>query len=218
MPSGPQLSPPKQPRSKKTLERIVAAGVAILEEEGPSAVTVQAVVKRARTSVGSFYARFRGKDDLLAYLAEHVRESALAEWKAAAKGSRPAEAGLPEVIRTAVAHLFEVQLRWDAGVRAAAGLRERPADHRAFRWGVVEELAERLLERRHEMTHPSPEAAVRLGLCAVLGVIDHLRPEDTSAELDPDALRDECVTLLTAYLMGGVSDAGAQVDFFDVWS
>ena len=67
-------SPPKQSRSRKTLERIVNAALEILAAEGPAALTVQAVASRANSSVGSFYARFRGKDDLLNYLGTRVWE------------------------------------------------------------------------------------------------------------------------------------------------
>ncbi|GIS78817.1 MAG: hypothetical protein CM1200mP14_03830 [Gammaproteobacteria bacterium] len=59
------LNPPKQSRSRQTLERIVQAALEILEEQGHKALTVQTVVDRAHSSVGSFYARFSGKEDLL---------------------------------------------------------------------------------------------------------------------------------------------------------
>ena len=83
----PNVQPPKQTRSRKTLERIVGAGLRLLEEGGPDAVTVQAVVSRARSSVGSFYARFAGKEDLLEHLRERLRTSAESEWSDKLAGS-----------------------------------------------------------------------------------------------------------------------------------
>jgi AcrR family transcriptional regulator len=214
----PRLQPPQQPRSRKTLERIVAAGLAILEEEGPSGVTVQAVVSRARSSVGSFYARFRGKDDLLAYLADSVRDSAIAEWRESVAEPQLSGALLPEMVASAVDHLVEVRERWDASVKAAAGLADRSSDHDAFRRSVVEELATRLLERRSEVTHPHPDVAVRVGLWAVLGVIDHEGSSVTTTDLDSDGLRRECATLLMSYLAGRPATESGRVEFFDVWS
>ena len=41
------LTPPKQTRSRRTLERIVQASLSILDEQGPAGLTVQAVVARA---------------------------------------------------------------------------------------------------------------------------------------------------------------------------
>lgn len=217
MDTSPRVAPPKQPRSQRTFERIVAAGVALLDEQGPEAVTVQAVVRRARSSVGSFYARFRGKEDLLAYLAQQVRESALSEWRASVDEAQLQAAQLPQVVRAAVDHVIEVRERWDAGVRAAAGLTDRQSDYDAFRRGVVEELARRLLERRVEITHRSPEIAVRVGLWAVLGAVDHKGSTKTASDLNDETLRQECVALLLAYLSGDAAAGGEPVEFFDVW-
>lgn len=213
-----RLRPPKQPRSRRTLERLVAAGLAILDEEGPSGVTVQAVVSRARSSVGSFYARFKGKDDLLAYLADSVRDSAIAEWRESVAEPPLSGTLLPEMVGSAIHHLVEVRERWDAGVRAAAGLADRSSDHDAFRRSVVEELASRLLERRSEITHPHPDVAVRVGLWAVLGVVDHEGSKVTTTDLDSDGLRRECAALLMSYLAGRPSTENGRVEFFDVWS
>jgi AcrR family transcriptional regulator len=212
MPTPPRVQPPKQPRSRKTLERIVAAGLAILEEDGPDAVTVQAVVRRSRTSVGSFYARFKGKVDLLAYLAESVRESAIAEWRASVAAPTGSGGRLPEAVVSVIDHLIEVRDRWDAGVRAAAGLPDHGSDHDAFCASVVDELASRLLAHRSEMTHDRPEVGVRVGLRAAMGVIDH-------EDLAPDDLRRECIALLMAYLGAGPAKGEREgVEFFDVWS
>lgn len=217
MPS-PSLTPPQQPRSRKTLARLVAAGRAILEEEGPAGVTVQAVVSRARSSVGSFYARFGGKDDLLAYLREQVRESALAEWHEALASKPRDGTGLREVGGAAVDHLVEVRARWHASLKSAAALPAGESDYDAFRRRVVEALAERLLESRSEITHPKPELAARVGLWAVLGVIDHEGSGETETDLDAEALRTECVELLVSYLGGATGAGNEPVEFFDVWS
>ena len=72
--------PPRQLRSRRTLERIVRASLQILNEDGPDGLTVQAIVERAGSSVGSFYARFSGKDELLAYLGERIWREAAARW------------------------------------------------------------------------------------------------------------------------------------------
>ncbi|MGD8279645.1 MAG: helix-turn-helix domain-containing protein, partial [Gemmatimonadota bacterium] len=61
----------------------MTAALELLERDGPDGVTVQGVVQRADSSVGSFYARFGGKDDLLHYLAERVWDEALERWNAA---------------------------------------------------------------------------------------------------------------------------------------
>jgi hypothetical protein len=76
----PGVRPPKQERSRKTLERIVAAALELLQESGVEGTTVSDIVDRANTSVGSFYARFKGKDDLLRYLRDRFQDEVLDRW------------------------------------------------------------------------------------------------------------------------------------------
>ena len=63
-----RINAPKQTRSRATLERISAAAVELIGEQGVEATTVAQIVARAESSVGSFYARFNTKEDLLEYL------------------------------------------------------------------------------------------------------------------------------------------------------
>lgn len=67
------MSPPKQARSEETARRIPDAAQALLEREGLSGLSIPEVVRRARPSTGSFYARFEDKNALLAALEERWR-------------------------------------------------------------------------------------------------------------------------------------------------
>ena len=213
----PSPKPPKQTRSRKTLERIVGAGLALLEEGGPEAVTVQAVVARSRSSVGSFYARFRGKDDLLEHLRDHLRSSAEAEWSETLEGSSWDES-LSAIAAKAVDLLLDLRPRCDARVRAAERLVAGDVDHAQPGHDALEELAARLLERRHEIAHPDPDFAVRIALTAVLGVGEHMRALSANAEAaDYEKLREECLRLVLSYLTDRASGDASSVDFFDVW-
>jgi AcrR family transcriptional regulator len=75
---------PLQDRSRRTLERLVAAAARLLEEHGPDAVTVTGVAREARTSVGAFYARFSGKEEMVRYLGERWLAEALERWRVVA--------------------------------------------------------------------------------------------------------------------------------------
>jgi len=75
---------PLQDRSRRTLERLVAAAARLLEEHGPDAVTVTGVTREARTSVGAFYARFSGKEEMVRYLGERWLAEALERWRVVA--------------------------------------------------------------------------------------------------------------------------------------
>ena len=217
-PAPPSHIAPKQPRSRKTLERLVAAGLAILDEKGAAGVTVQAVVARARSSVGSFYARFRGKDELLAYLRENIRGSATAEWSEAVLAKSWSDDALRDLAGEVIDLLVELRARWETRLLAAQGLSSAEADYDGFRRGIVDGLTARLLERRNEIQHPNPEVAVRIGLWAVIGVIDHTPSGHAVGDLTPEALRHECSELMLRYLVGSSGGSGEQVEFFDVWS
>ncbi|MGE0159506.1 MAG: TetR/AcrR family transcriptional regulator [Gemmatimonadales bacterium] len=211
-----RISVPKQARSQRTLERLVAAGLALLDEGRPDAVTVQAVVAKARSSVGSFYARFRGKDDLLEHLREHVRRSTEAEWSQSLE-AESWEASLEGMASRAVDLLLDLRPDHDARIRTADRLVADAEDDEPTR-KALDELAARLLERRDEITHPDPETAVRIGLAAILGVSTHARVAASDARGEgTDTLRAECTQLLLGYLAGRPRDESGPVDFFDVW-
>jgi len=76
----PLVRAPLQARSRRTLQKLLSAGVRILESDGPDGLTVGAITRTARISVGSFYARFQGKDDLLRFLGEGALEESLEIW------------------------------------------------------------------------------------------------------------------------------------------
>jgi AcrR family transcriptional regulator len=80
-PPDPLVRGPRQDRSRRTLRRILDASIFILEHDGPDGLIVTTITKRARASVGSFYARFRGKEDLLRYVGEDALSQSLAEWE-----------------------------------------------------------------------------------------------------------------------------------------
>ena len=212
------LNPPKQSRSRRTLERIVTAALELLAAEGPSAVTVQAVVSRANSSVGSFYARFRGKDDLLEYLGERVWEDALGRWNEAISSKTWSDMDLAEVTEGAVGLLTDIRRSRVAQLRALDELAVGGKAYETFRQHVMDSLEALLLERQHEMQHPNPELAVRLGLSAVLGVIDAELEDSEGSDVPREAVVHECTDLLLGYFSGASRGAGGHVDFFDVWA
>lgn len=215
------LKTPKQPRSRRTLERIVGAALELLETKGPDAVTVQAVVAKAKSSVGSFYARFRGKDDLLEYLSERVWDEALARWSEAVEGHAWADMTLAQIVEGSVGLLFDVRRSRIGHLRHLDQMASGGDAYERFRRMLLESLERLLLERRGEIKHADPQLAVRLGLSAVLGVLDaglDASPPPDSEPVGRDRLVSECTDLLFVYLAGSTPERGSEpVEFFDVW-
>jgi len=224
-PSLTALNPPQQPRSRRTLERIVNAALELLEAKGPDGVTVQAVVARAKSSVGSFYARFGGKDDLLEYLGERVWDEALSRWNESVESRAWQDMDLAEITEGAVGLLIDVRRSRAGHLRELDRMSGGGDAYERFRRHLIGSLETLLLERRAEMEHQRPELAVRLGLSAVMGVIEGGldEPEVTDGErqetsVPPEQVVHECTDLLLGYLAGGTHGRGkGPVEFFDVW-
>jgi AcrR family transcriptional regulator len=76
---------PQQQRSVASTERMLLAAEELLHEGGGAAVTVDAVIARAQTSTGAFYARFGDRQGLLEAVHERFLTSFTAELAAIAK-------------------------------------------------------------------------------------------------------------------------------------
>ncbi|MGD8873215.1 MAG: helix-turn-helix domain-containing protein, partial [Gemmatimonadota bacterium] len=138
----------------------MTAALELLERDGPDGVTVQGVVQRADSSVGSFYARFGGKDDLLHYLAERVWDEALERWNAALEARAWSEMTLAEITEGAVGLLIDVRRSRVGYLQELDRMVGGGDAYERFRRRLVESLEGLLLERADEMAHPQPELGV----------------------------------------------------------
>ena len=196
------LNSPKQARSRRTLERIIQAALEILEVDGSSALTVQAVVERASSSVGSFYARFSGKEDLLDYLAERVWHQTLDRWNNALSSRDWSRIDLQHIAEGSIRLLVDAGKSRSVYMRALDRAKGRDGvAYHTFRSQVIGDVAEILLARRDEIAHPEPELAVRLGLLATAGMIEADRSAD-DGPLPREILVSEATNLLLRYLTG----------------
>jgi AcrR family transcriptional regulator len=74
--------PPQQDRSRRTLAALVDAAEALLSERAFADISIQDICARAGCTTGSFYGRFRSKEDLLPYLYEKYDAALLARIEA----------------------------------------------------------------------------------------------------------------------------------------
>jgi len=75
---------PTQERSRRTLNRILDAAIACFAEDGVDGSAVSDIVKRARSSVGSFYGRFEGKDELVQAVDQRLWDQVEERWRSEA--------------------------------------------------------------------------------------------------------------------------------------
>lgn len=104
---------PKQARSRQSFEKTIEAALALLQERGNDEFTLADVSARSGVSIGSIYARFEGKDDLVRVA--HGRKmddiDAISNHLFESLPTHP-EAGLESVAREAVDRIIEVLRRY----------------------------------------------------------------------------------------------------------
>src|SRR3954452_5374457 len=106
-----EVRPPKQRRSREAWNRVLDAGVAILEDGGYEAFTIAAVCERARVAPTAIYARTTSKDALFLAVYEHGIAQLRAEQDVFADGTRWAGLGPAELVREAVAEMTGISSR-----------------------------------------------------------------------------------------------------------
>jgi AcrR family transcriptional regulator len=219
---GAGVRPPKQERSRKTLDRIVTAALELFRESGVEGTTVSGIVDRAETSVGSFYARFSGKDELVRFLRNRYRSDVLARWDLGVEAVGWSGLPLGDRVREAVALLVRAYVGdWTLGRVLDGGL-GRPGEEGGwwsgdFRRHVLETLARALLVPGEEIPHPDPERALEIGYRMVAGAVrDAVEVGDDSKWKEGagvlESLGPELARAWTAYLeagLGGVVPAAA---------
>jgi AcrR family transcriptional regulator len=211
---------PRQPRSRKTEERILRAFGELLGSARYEDVSVQQVAGRAGISVGGFYARFASKDDLLlhAMYAGYVQEALglaqqvldPARWAGA--GIAPiAEAYFGLMLQAARNHgpvLREIVHRTRGNPETVA----HSAAWAAFRQGVTEPFRQLVADRMDQIDHPDPPFALRFSFSAVSSALresllfGHMSP--SMGPVEEDVMAHELARMFCRYL-GTPFPAGA---------
>lgn len=167
------VRPPRQKRSERTLHRLLDAAERLLDRKTFDELTVLDVVKAAKSSVGSFYARFADKEALLAALYDRHQEEAMATVAAAVDPDRWRGAPLPEIVREIVRFTLGLYRR-HRGLLRALVLRgharpdPRYRDPKKRRKTAIAQVAALLSSRSSEIGHPHPKLAASLGYLSVL--------------------------------------------------
>lgn len=76
-PVSDSVKPPVQARSRRTLERILAASMEVLDEAGFKGASMAEIASRAGVSVATLYTRFKDKEALLDHLFSSLQSTHL---------------------------------------------------------------------------------------------------------------------------------------------
>jgi len=200
---------PRQARTQATLERFLDTAEELLNDRSFDQITVSDLTLRARSSVGAFYRRFKDKDGLLHALHERYCEEAAITAKAALDGQRWVDSGIGEIVGRCLSFVIQV-LREHHGLDRAVYIRALTDETFRERSGrlnrhVMEAMAELLLERRAEITHPHPEVAVDIALRQVFSFFTDTCTVDIDnfvglENLSDQQIADEATRSFLAYL------------------
>lgn len=213
------VRPPRQRRSAETLERIVRAAEELLVEREWDSATVDDIVRRAKSSKGSFYSRFPDKAALLSYLTIRTLSGARDLWQERLEPER--WRGVP--VGDLVDHFIAVSIHDYR--RAPAPLRalfihslEHPDDSEfdamiaELNAAIRDQLTRLLRERTDEFSHPRPATAARMMFLMVDVLVRELiffeEPRDGPLHMTDRTLRAELRRSLHAYL--GVADRSGK--------
>jgi AcrR family transcriptional regulator len=211
----------KQVRSERTLMRLLDAAEELLQERGLGGLSIPEIVRRADSSVGGFYGRFRDKNELLRALEErHFRElegrvDRLVDSRrwASAPAAVIVEAATNELVsevraRKEVLGAFLWRATQDVDVRQE-GL--------AFQQEATVRIRELLpSECPGEFSHPDPAMAIDFAVHAAFAFMQHhiVVGETKSGDrvLSDEELAQELTRMVCAYVGIETSPAAIKID------
>ncbi|WP_138732494.1 TetR/AcrR family transcriptional regulator [Modestobacter excelsi] len=159
------VRPPLQRRSRETWARVLDAGVAVLEDGGYDGFTIAAVCERAQVAPTALYARTTSKDALFLAVYEHGIARLQADQAVFADEERWVGLAPADLVRSAVAEMVGISLRYERYLRAVVLVSAAHAEvrRRGSRYSAElgEGFARVVLRARGVIRHDDAEAAVR---------------------------------------------------------
>ncbi len=204
----PLVRPPQQRRSQESFERVLQAGLQVLQEQGFDGFTLQEVSRRAGVSIGSMYARVPSREALIMTIYERAmawtEEQDQIEADAARDDLSPRERIellVTDAANTMLAHadILRVFMRqapinpdiWQRGAEKSQ------ATAKAFERAI--------LEHREHLDHPEPELAVdvayRMMYCTIARRITHGPRFESSRPVSDKKLVHEIARAIADYLL-----------------
>lgn len=154
---------PRQQRSREAWNRVLDAGVAILEDGGVDAFTIAEVCRRAAVAPPAIYARTTSKEALFLAVYEHgIARLRSDEPLAGAVTGGPADPAA--LVRDVVAGAVRLMLRHRRFLGAVVLISASHAEVRrrgsAYSRDLGQQFADALTPVRGHMTHPDPGSAI----------------------------------------------------------
>jgi AcrR family transcriptional regulator len=198
---------PQQARSILSMARMLDAAEVLFAEGGEEALTVEAVVKRSKTSVGSFYARFGDRGGLLEAMHERFLERLGAGSQMAIQAA-VRQKTLVGALEVLITHVFAVVREYRDSARffflhrsTDPALRAQGIQANAF---FARMFADLVLRYQNEVAHAKPaiaaDVAWRMTFAMFAQQVMFEDQEVSGVAIGDKALVRELARCLTAYL------------------
>jgi AcrR family transcriptional regulator len=200
------VKPPVQARSQQTLERLLDATEAILDERGLEGVTIAEVARRAGSSVGAFYSRFADKDALMRCVLQRFNDQAIATAQAILEPSRWQAIAAADALEMMIQFMLRIlrerrALIWALTVGAATDPELVTLGERLHR-AITDGMLRLIRERGHCVAHPEPATAVHMAVWLVLSAMEAraLHGHQREAALDDATVGRELAQMVIRYV------------------
>lgn len=206
----PLIRPPLQRRSQASLERVLEAGLQVLQEQGVEGFTLQEVSQRSGVSIGSIYARVNGREALIMAIYEHAMQWTEEESSIAGQVAARDDLGPRERIEMLVTDTANMMLAHGEVLRVF--MHQAPLNSDIWQRGAEKSQAnarafeEAMLVHRDDIGHPDPELAVdiafRMIYCTIARRITHGPVFETARVVSDEELVREVARAAADYLTG----------------
>jgi AcrR family transcriptional regulator len=189
-------------QGKKTMRKLLDAGMTVLEKRGYHAARVDDIVKVARTSHGTFYLYFANKEDLFRALLSDVAEE-VATLSDTLGPVKPDEAGYRE-LRGWLGRFSDMYVHYGPVIRAWTEAEVEGDDVGRMGEEVLTTMATALISRISE-SNDSDEFDPQVAALATVAMIERLHYYLLSRQIDMprDDLLDTVASVLHIGVFGG---------------
>jgi AcrR family transcriptional regulator len=169
------FSPPRQARSRQSLERYLDAAESLIRTQGFADLNVTEVARLAGFSLGGLYSRFPNKLALLSAVRQRLLERVETALTAKNEAGRGTDASLSEALERMQGLLFHHFMAEREIFRAF--MIEAPSNPGFEKGGEVATqrrkamFSEALMAHADEIRHPDPEAAINWAFTVTMALI-----------------------------------------------
>lgn len=171
------IRPPRQARSRATLDRLLDATEVLLAEKPWEVVGVADIAQRADSSVGAFYSRFSDKDAVLNALYERFVDEAVATYDEMFDPERWTGASVSAIVQAIIAFRVRIYSERVGLLRAFFHLAVYDKGFwvrgKRLRAHFTEAFVQLIIARRRELLHPEPASAAEFVARVIQSVLYH---------------------------------------------